>query len=117
MTNYSVSVCSPHYPGFTTFVTVTVSVSWDVCELIFPEDSHNLLPLAHLNQVGAENKLATITGAPHHRHCALREEGSRTVSTIPKTIGIDNRATLNFTIQCLSFTLRRRLDAHPHDLT
>ena len=72
MTNYSIPVNPSHYAGLYNFVTVTTSVSWDVCELIFPEDSQNLLPLAHLNQVDAQSKLLLSPGAPHHRHRATR---------------------------------------------
>jgi len=61
MTKYSVPVYPSHYARLYNFVIVSVSVNWDVCELIFPDDSQNL-PLAYLNQVGAQNKLATITG-------------------------------------------------------
>ena len=104
VTAYSV-VYPSHYNGLYNFVTgTTTSVSWDVCEPIFPEDSQNLLPLAHLNQVGAQSKLATITGERHIATTASYERRDREPSPqfrrLSELIIVRH---LNFTIQCLSF--------------
>ncbi len=81
-------------------------------QLIFPEDP------AHLNQVSAQNKLVTITGAPHHCHRAPGGAiGQVQNPTKPKAIGIDNRATLNFHHPVPWFYTATSLDAHLHDLT
>jgi hypothetical protein len=100
MANYSVLAYPPHYAGLHNFVTVTISVSWDVCELIFLEDSQNFLPLARLNQVGTQNKLAIIPSLRRATSPPLRatREGieNRLHNSEDNSIGFDNRATLNF---------------------